>query len=195
MKKNLISVLILALVFANFVLTAILMFTVLPETQKANTLIEKVCSAIDLDLNQGGANGTSNISIDQQDTYKVNEGEKITTNLAKGNDGKSHYAIVKVSLVLNKKSDNYKTYNQEFLTNQDVTIKNDVIQVIGQYTLDEFESNKEQVKAEILSDMQKLFGADLVIGVNFSESTSEYENERLTGFLVSLMTVIGGGNR
>ena len=103
----------------------------------------------------------------------MNEGEKITTNLAKGNDGKSHYAIVKVSLVLNKKSDNYETYNQEFLTNQDETIKNDVIQVIGQYTLDEFEANKEQVKAEILSDMQKLFGADLVIGVNFSESTSE----------------------
>ena len=173
MKKNLISVLILALVFANFVLTAILMFTVLPETQKANTLIEKVCSAIDLDLNSGGTNETSNIPIDQQDTYKVNEGEKITTNLAKGNDGKSHYAIVKVSLVLNKKSDNYATYNQEFLANQDETIKNDVIQVIGQYPLDEFETNKEQVKSEILSDMQKLFGADLVIGVNFSESTSE----------------------
>ena len=173
MKKNLISVLILALVFANFVLTAILMFTVLPETQKANTLIEKVCSAIDLDLNSGGTNETSNIPIDQQDTYKVNEGEKITTNLAKGNDGKSHYAIVKVSLVLNKKSDNYATYNQEFLANQDETIKNDVIQVIGQYTLEEFETNKEQVKSEILSDMQKLFGADLVIGVNFSESTSE----------------------
>ena len=173
MKKNLISVLILALVFANFVLTAILMFTVLPETQKANTLIEKVCSAIDLDLNSGGTNETSNIPIDQQDTYKVNEGEKITTNLAKGNDGKSHYAIVKVSLVLNKKSDNYATYNQEFLANHDETIKNDVIRVIGQYTLDEFEANKEQVKSEILSDMQKLFGADLVIGVNFSESTSE----------------------
>ena len=173
MKKNLISVLILALVFANFVLTAILMFTVLPDTKKANTLIEKVCSAIDLDLNSGGTNETSNIPIDQQDTYKVNEGEKITTNLAKGNDGKSHYAIVKVSLVLNKKSDNYATYNQEFLANQDETIKNDVIQVIGQYTLDEFETNKEQVKSEILSDMQKLFGADLVIGVNFSESTSE----------------------
>lgn len=29
------------------------------------------------------------------------------------------------------------------------------------------------MKSEILSDMQKLFGADLVIGVNFSESTSE----------------------
>lgn len=35
MKKNLISVVILALVFANFVLTALLMFSVLPETKKS----------------------------------------------------------------------------------------------------------------------------------------------------------------
>ena len=70
MKKNLISVVILALVFANFVLTALLMFSVLPETKKANTLIEKVCSAIDLDLNSGAATGTSNISIDDQEIYK-----------------------------------------------------------------------------------------------------------------------------
>ena len=75
MKKNLISVVILALVFANFVLTALLMFSVLPETKKANTLIEKVCSAIDLDLNSGAATGTSNISIDDQEIYKVSEGE------------------------------------------------------------------------------------------------------------------------
>ena len=116
MKKNSISVLILALVFANFVLTAILMFSVLPETKKANTLIEKVCSAIDLDLNSGAASGVSNVPIDQQDIYKVNAGEKITTNLAKGSDGKNHYAVLKVSLVLNKKSDNYATYNQDFFT-------------------------------------------------------------------------------
>lgn len=173
MKKNLISVLILALVFANFVLTAIVMFSVLPETKKANTLIEKVCSAIDLDLNSGAANGVSNVPIDQQDIYKVNAGEKITTNFAQGADGKNHYAVLKVSLVLNKKSDNYKTYNQDFFTSQDETIKNDIIQVIGNHTVDEFESNKDEVKGEILSDMQELFGADLVVGVNFSESTSE----------------------
>ena len=173
MKKNLISVLILALVFANFVLTAILMFSVLPETKKANTLIEKVCSAIDLDLNSGAASGVSNVPIDQQDIYKVNAGEKITTNLAKGSDGKNHYDVLKVSLVLNKKSDNYATYNQDFFTSQDETIKNDIIQVIGNYTVDEFEANKEEAKGEILSDMQELFGADLVVGVNFSESTSE----------------------
>ena len=133
MKKNLISVVILALVFANFVLTALLMFSVLPETKKANTLIEKVCSAIDLDLNSGAATGTSNVSIDDQEIYKVSTGEDLTTNLAEGKDGKTHYAVLNVSLVLNKKSDNYKKYTQDFLTNQDDTIKNDIIKVITKY--------------------------------------------------------------
>ena len=66
MKKNLISVVILALVFANFVLTALLMFSVLPETKKANTLIEKVCSAIDLDLNSGAAGRILLIDLDEK---------------------------------------------------------------------------------------------------------------------------------
>ena len=68
MKKNLISVVILALVFANFVLTALLMFSVLPETKKANTLIEKVCSAIDLDLNSGAA-----ITCSEQEERQLQE--------------------------------------------------------------------------------------------------------------------------
>ena len=46
MKKNLISVLILALCFANLVLTALLIFTIIPETKKANNLIDQVCQAI-----------------------------------------------------------------------------------------------------------------------------------------------------
>lgn len=173
MKKNLISVVILALVFANFMLTAILMFSVLPETKKANKLIEKVCSAIDLDLNSGAANGTNNIPIDQQEIYKVSAGEDISTNLAKGDDGKSHYAVLNVSLVLNTKSDNYKKYNQEFLTSQDDTIKNDIIQVVSSYTYDDFKTKSDEIRAGILEDMQELFGKDYVIGVNFSKSTAE----------------------
>ena len=155
MKKNLISVVILALVFANFVLTALLMFSVLPETKKANTLIEKVCSAIDLDLNSGAATGTSNISI------------------AEGKDGKTHYAVLNVSLVLNKKSDNYKKYTQDFLPNQDDTIKNDIIKVVSGYTFEQFNQNSDAIKDTILEDMQNLFGKDYVIGVNFSKLTAQ----------------------
>ena len=173
MKKNLMSVLILALVFANFVLTAILMFSVLPETKKVNTLIEKVCSAIDLDLNSGGASGTDSVPIDQQEIYKVNGGEKIMTSLSQGKDGQAHYAVLTVSLVLQKKSDNYKTYTQEFLTNQDETIKNDIIKVISSYTYDDFETKTEEIRETIRADMLGPFGKDYVIVVNISESTCE----------------------
>ena len=41
MKKNLISVLILALCFANLVLTALLIFTIIPETKKANKSVKR----------------------------------------------------------------------------------------------------------------------------------------------------------
>ena len=89
MKKNLISIIILALVVANFVLTALLVFTVLPQTKQANELISKVCSAIDLDLNSGSATGLSNVPIDQVEIYQVNEGATFTANLASGPDKKS----------------------------------------------------------------------------------------------------------
>lgn len=61
MKKNLITVITLALVVVNLVLTVILTITILPETQKANELITKVCSAIDLDLESGSATSNANI--------------------------------------------------------------------------------------------------------------------------------------
>ena len=53
MKKNLLSVLILALVLANLILSAILAFSIIPQTKKANELINKVCNAIDLELESG----------------------------------------------------------------------------------------------------------------------------------------------
>ena len=117
--------------------------------------------------------GTSNISIDDQEIYKVSEGEDLTTNLAEGKDGKTHYAVLNVSLVLNKKSDNYKKYTQDFLTNQDDTIKNDIIKVVSGYTFEQFNQNSDAIKDTILEDMQNLFGKDYVIGVNFSKLTAQ----------------------
>jgi flagellar FliL protein len=170
MKKNLISVIILALTFANFVLTALLLFTVLPETKKANEMITAVCSAIDLELNSGAATGTSNLPIEQITTYAVNGGENITTNL-KSSDGGNHYVLVAVSLSLNNKSDNYEKYSPEVLTEKDSIIQDDIIQILGSYTDTEFNNNVSEIKDQILADMQGMFGSDYVVGVNFSGLT------------------------
>ena len=65
MKKNLMTVIILALVLVNLVLTAILAFTIIPQTRKSNQLIDKIASAIDLELEDGM------IKIPQQFRWKT----------------------------------------------------------------------------------------------------------------------------
>lgn len=173
MKKNLISVIILALVLANFVLTALLVFTVLPETKKANQLIEDVCAAIDLELNSGAASGVSDVPIDQIETYKLKSGETMTINLKSSEDGSSHYAVLSISLSLNKKSDNYKTYSPEVLAEKEDLIRNDINEIIGKYSITEFRQDTDAVKKEILKNMQNMFGRDYIVGVNFAEQQTE----------------------
>ena len=165
MKKNLMTVIILALVFANFVLTAIMMFTIVPTTQKANELITKVCEAIDLELNSGAAHGMSNLPIDQIATYNVSGGEKMTINLAD-----DRYALVAVSLSINKESDRYKEATTTILTEQESIIKNTINQVIRQYTKEDLK-NPEKVQDEICKSLQKTYGTDYIVGVNFATLT------------------------
>ena len=106
MKKNLISVLILALCFANLVLTALLIFTIIPETKKANNLIDQVCQAISLDLNSGTATSGSQLPQDQiVDDALTADGDTLTFNFAPSEDGNTHYLVCGISLSLNKKSD------------------------------------------------------------------------------------------
>ena len=169
MKKNLMTVIILALVFANFVLTAIMMFTVIPTTQKANQLITKVCEAIDLELNSGAATGLSNLPVDQIATYNVSGGETMTINLADGD----HYALVAVSLSINKESDRYKDATTTILTEQESIIKNTINQIIRQYTKDEILKNAPKAQDEICKSLQKTYGVDYIVGVNFSTLTAQ----------------------
>lgn len=168
MKKNLMTVIILALVFANFVLTAIMMFTIIPTTQKANELITKVCEAIDLELNSGAASGLNNLPIDQIATYNVSGGQTMTINLAD-----DHYALVAVSLSINKESQRYKDSQTEILVEHESIIKNSINQIIRQYTKEDFLKNSQNAQDEICKILQKSYGADYIVGVNFSTITAQ----------------------
>lgn len=173
MKKNLISVLILALVFANFVLTALLIFTIIPETKKANNLIDQVCQAIALDLNSGSATSSSSLPQDQIEDYPLSsDGDTITFNFAPSQDGSTHYLVCGISLSLNNKSDGYKTYGADLSAKKNI-ILDDITNIIGDYTMEEYNSDKDAVKDKILKSLQKKFGADYIVGVNFASSLTQ----------------------
>lgn len=75
MKKNLISVIILALLIVNIVLTAIMMFSVTGASKKTAALVDNIATALNLELSSGteGAGAEEAVSMADTETYSFAE--------------------------------------------------------------------------------------------------------------------------
>ena len=61
MKKNLLSVVILALLVVNLILTGIMMFSCVSANKKTAALVNDIASVLDLELTGGGSNAEEEI--------------------------------------------------------------------------------------------------------------------------------------
>ena len=161
MKKNMLTVIILALCLVNTILSALIVFVVVPTSQRTDKLITQVASVINLELEGEGA---SKVDIASIEAYKVEE--KKTMNLKMSENGKEHYAVMDyVSLSINMESEDYARL-QPLLATQNSAIMDIVDSVMSRYTYEEAIDNREQMKEEILEELKRHFGSlDFVIGV------------------------------
>lgn len=171
MKKNLMTVIILALVLVNLVLTAILAFTIIPQTRKSNQLIDKIASAIDLELEDGSSKDTAAVPVEDIEVYDIEA--SFTVNLSPSGDGKDHVAVFSIGLSLNTKSDGYKGIGTEGLKAKETLIKNDINTIVSGYTMEQFREDEQSVKDAILEDLQEMFGSDFIVGVSFSSVNTQ----------------------
>lgn len=166
MKKNLLTILILALGILNMILTAVIVFAVVPTTMRTNALISKVASTIQLELE--GAKNSDEDKIDFTDIETYNIEEKMTINLKNSpNDTKSHYASVTVALSVNKKSEDYAKLNETIATNENA-IKEIIRDEFINFTKEEVVDNvvKEKIKSDILLKIQNYFNSDFIVGIS-----------------------------
>ena len=170
MKKNMMSVLILALLIVNIVLTSIMMFSVVGTARKTSALIDDITSAINLELdNQKGtatAGTVIEVPIENIEVYKISE--EMTIPLTKGADGKDHYYLVAVALSINKKDGDYKKLN-DTIADKEELIKGEIISVIGSHTIEEMQQDVDTVRMEILHRIQKLFDSEFIFNVTFTK--------------------------
>lgn len=166
MKKNLMSVLILALVLANLILTAILMISVVPQSKKANELITKVCSAIDLELESGKEEGAIDVPMSQIEEVKLSDGEKMTINL-KNTDGKDHYVMMSVSLALDTKNKDYT--DTTVISDKEGIIKDEINKIVSGHTIDDMRNDTKGIQNEILKSLRKMYDSDFIVSVVFSD--------------------------
>ncbi len=164
MKKNMLSVLIVLLCVVNLTLTAYMVFTVVPNAQRTDTLITKILQLIDLELESPLPTDINvDYSIDDVEKYVLDE---ITCNLTKGEDGKAHYAKVNASLTINTTNKDYERLNPKV-----EMMKTDITSIVNtrvsQFTFEELSmiETKTQVKEKILEDVQSLFNSRFIVDV------------------------------
>lgn len=106
MKKNLITVIILALCVVNLILNIMLVFVCMPSAKKTNNLIDEIASVLNLELESD--NGTPSVKLENIATYNV---EAQVVNLKDDGSGTSHYVQMGLTLELDKSSDDYEALN------------------------------------------------------------------------------------
>lgn len=168
MKKNLMSVIILALVFVNLVLTGIIMFSTVSANRKTVALVNSIATVLDLEVNSGAAEEEAAQTVAVTDSQVYDIADAMTIALKPNEDGSDHYAVCEVSFSLNTKHDDYKTYGP-LLAERESKIKSEIIDVIGSYTKEEASGNTALLQAEILKRVQKMFDSDFIYEAYFRD--------------------------
>ncbi|MBQ7943270.1 MAG: flagellar basal body-associated FliL family protein [Lachnospiraceae bacterium] len=166
MKKNLLSIIILALLVVNIVLSAIMMISVSSATKKTASLVADIATVIGLEI-EGLPDSNMAATVPMADTEVYNISSELTIPLKTGEDGKSHYAVGNVSLSMNSAHEDYETYSATMEAKEGL-IKDIIFSVMANYTMEEAKTNSAAIKSEILQGIQTLFDSDFVYGISFS---------------------------
>ena len=166
MKKNLMSIIILALLVVNIVLTTITMISVTSTNKATAALVGDIAAAINLEL--GSPEEEENVQVSMADTVTFDFPESLTIPLKKGEDGKEHYALVTVSLAMNAKDEGYETYGATIDTKVSL-ITGEITDVYTQYTKEEAIENKTVIEEEILSRVQDMFDSKFIYKIVLNE--------------------------
>ena len=165
MKKNLISIIILALLIVNIVLTAIMMFSVTGTATKTWALVDNISWALNVELTAKGDAGASAVPISDIATYDIAE---MTIELQQDAEGEQHFFVGSITLSMNTKDKDYKTYGGD-MESRESLIKSEITDVISSYTVEDARSNQDTIKSEILERIQTLFNSEFVFNVAFSD--------------------------
>ncbi len=168
MKKNILTVIILVLVFVNMVLTAIMMFTVLPSAKKTDKMITDICSILDLEL-ASDEEGKASEKVPVKNLVFYDVEEEMTISLKMGKDGEQHFLIGKVSIAMNSKDKDYKSLGGADMSTKESMITNAVSNVVSTYDFEQAQGKTAEMEEKILAALQETFGSKFITQVLFSD--------------------------
>ncbi len=169
MKKNLLSVLILALMIVNVAISVITMISITGTNKKTAALVDTIATVLNLELVSDEEDEGSSISLADTEIYTI--ADSMTIPLNTNGDSKQTYMLCKISLSINMKDEDYKTYNSETIGTYEPYIKQAVEGVISSYDMEYLSNsaNREEVKKEVLEAIQKWLDSKVVYDISISD--------------------------
>ena len=171
MKKNLLSVLILALMIVNVAISVITMISITGTNKKTAALVDTIATVLNLELVTDDEGEGPAISLADTEIYSI--ADQMTIPLNTNGESKQTYMICKISLSINMKDEDYKTYNSQTIGTYEPYIKQAVEGVISSYDMEYLSNsaNREEVKKEVLEAIQKWLDSKVVYDISISDVT------------------------
>ena len=135
MKKNILTIVIMAASLINVVLSAVLIFTVMPAMNKTSNLVDKVASVIDLEIEDANAEDQE-WTVDDLVAYQKTYEATVNINLKKdaGEDANHYAQLSGFSVSFNTKAEDYDSVYESISTN-DIYVDDIVKETIANYTV------------------------------------------------------------
>ena len=168
MRKNLISVIILALCIVNLILNALMVFVFVPSIKKTDNLVTEIASILNLELDtEDGESGDSAISIENVENYSLSD--TTTINLKSDGTGTNHYAVIGIAISMDGSSDDYEALSAK-LADTESWVFDVTRSVVQEYTYAEINDAEIQafVKQKIVEGLQEKYQTDCIYDVTFS---------------------------
>lgn len=163
MKNNLLTIIILALLIVNIILTGIMMISFMGTNKKTADLVSDIAAVLNLELGVEEEEEVVEIPMSQQTPWAMEgamtiplQSEQILDENGNVISTKEHYIMFNVSFSLYTKGDGYKDYGETF-GDYESLIQDAINSTVSKHTIDECRNDFETVREEMLEAVKGLF--------------------------------------
>lgn len=163
MKNNLLTIIILALLIVNIILSGIMMISFMGTNKKTADLVSDIAAVLNLELGVGEEEVEAEIPMSQQTPWALEgaltiplQSEQVLDESGNVVSSKEHYIMFNVSFSLYTKGDGYKDYGATF-GDYETLIKDAINSTVSSHTIDECRNDFETVREEMLEAVRGLF--------------------------------------
>ena len=166
MRKNLITVIILAICIINLVFNILLVFVFMPSTNKTNKLITDIAEVLDLEIASQSNGEDGGFDVSNLEQYQLEQGNPI--NLASDGSDKIHALQYGITINLDKTANDYSKV-QANIESSSSLIYDMTRDIIANYTYSQVidVEVQRQIKEQILAKLKETFNTECIYSVSF----------------------------